>query len=144
MQIGNDVLAIFKKLQKKDSITKIKAFQELNNYINLVETDSEELPNLLTFFLFHMCRLLLNEQDKLVREAAHESFGVFIKKAKRKLGPHIKKIFPIWYCTFFDSSPEVARLAKLNFEAAFPPEKQSEVFKLAFKMFLNFADEQLQ
>ena len=26
MQIGNEVLAIFKKLQKRDSITKIKAF----------------------------------------------------------------------------------------------------------------------
>jgi len=91
-----------------------------------------------------MCRVLLNEQDKLVREAAHESFSGFIRKAKRKLGPHIKKIFPLWYCTFFDSSSEVARLAKLNFESAFPLEKQPEVFKLTFKMFLHFADEQLQ
>ena len=51
----------------------------------------------------------------MVREAAHESFAAFILKAKRKLGPHIKKIFPLWYCTFFDSNPEVARLAKANF-----------------------------
>jgi hypothetical protein len=115
MAIGNEVLSIFKKLQKKDSITKIKAFQELNVYVTAVEPDSDEMPNLLTFFLFHMCRVLLNEQDKLVREAAHESFAVFILKAKRKLGPHIKKIFPLWYCTFFDSNPEVARLAKTNF-----------------------------
>jgi hypothetical protein len=102
------------------------------------------MPNLLTFFLFHMCRVLLNEQDKLVREAAHESFSMFIRKAKRKLGPHIKKIFPLWYCTFFDPSPEVARQAKANFEAAFPVDKQADVFKLTFKMFLHFADEQLQ
>ena len=123
MQIGNEVLSIFKKLQKRDSITKIKAFQELNVFLAAVDPESDELPNILTFFLFHMCRVLLNEQDKLVREAAHESFAGFIRKAKRKLGPHIKKIFPIWYCTFFDSSPEVARLAKANFESAFPPEK---------------------
>jgi len=115
MAIGNEVLSIFKKLQKKDSITKIKAFQELNVYLAVVEPDSDEMPNLLTFFLFHFCRVLLNEQDKLVREAAHESFAAFILKAKRKLGPHIKKIFPLWYCSFFDSNPEVARLAKSNF-----------------------------
>ena len=88
MQIGNEVLSIFKKLQKRDSITKIKAFQELNVFLAAVDPESDELPNILTFFLFHMCRVLLNEQDKLVREAAHESFAGFIRKAKRKLGPH--------------------------------------------------------
>jgi hypothetical protein len=88
-----------------------------------------------------MCRILLNEPDKLVREAAHDSFTSFIRKAKRKLGPHIKKIFPLWYCAFFDPSPEVARLASSNFELAFPVDKQPEVFQLSYKMFLHFANE---
>ena len=59
-----------------------------------------------------MCRILMNEHDKLVREAAHKAFSAFVQKCKRKLGPHIKKIFPIWYCGFFDPSPEVAKLAR--------------------------------
>ena len=29
MQLSNEVLSIFKKMQKRDSITKIKALQEL-------------------------------------------------------------------------------------------------------------------
>jgi len=91
--------------------------------VETIDADSEELPNILTFFLYHMCRILLNENDKLVREAAHDSFTSFIRKAKRKLGPHIKKIFPLWYCAFFDASPEVVRLARSNFELAFPVEK---------------------
>ena len=103
----------------------------------------DELPNLLTFFLYHMCRILLNEHDKLVREAALDCFTAFIKKGKRKLGPHIKKIFPIWFICFFDPAPEVARLAQSNFNLAFPTEKQAGVFQLAFKMFLNFCLEQL-
>jgi hypothetical protein len=122
MSLGNEVLSIFKKMQKRDSITKIKACHELKKYVDSIEPDSEELPNLLTFFLYHLCRILLNEPDKLVREAAHDSFTSFIRKAKRRLGPHIKKVFPLWYCAFFDPSPEVGRIARANFELAFPIE----------------------
>jgi hypothetical protein len=99
---------------------------------------------LLTFFLYHFCRILINEPDKKVREAAHATFAVFIKRDKRKLGPHIKKIFPLWVCSFFDPSPEAAKLAKDNFDAAFSKAKQSSVFLLAYKNFLHFANEQLK
>jgi hypothetical protein len=66
---------------------------------------------------------------------------VFIKKAKRKLGPHLSKIFPLWFCGFYDPSLEVARVAKANFDAAFPVEKQPEVMKMVYKNFLHFANE---
>ena len=99
---------------------------------------------MLTFFLYHFCRILLNEPDKKVREASHNTFSAFIKRDKRKLGPHIKKIFPLWLCSFFDPSPEAARQAKENFDAAFPKNKQSAVFLLTYKNFLHFTDEQLK
>lgn len=111
MSLNANVLQIFKRLQKRDAITKVKAFSELEIYLNGVEQGSDELSNLLTFFLYHMCRILMNERDKKVRESAHQAFAAFIKKGKRKLGPHLKKIFPLWLCSFFDPSPEVARLA---------------------------------
>lgn len=79
-----------------------------------------------------------------MREAAHATFAVFIKRDKRKLGPHIKKIFPLWVCSFFDPSPEAAKQAKENFDAAFPKNKQSAVFLLAYKNFLHFANDQLR
>ena len=66
----------------------------------------------------------MNEPDKKVREAAHSSFSVFIKKAKRRIGPHLKKIFSLWFCSFFDVSLEVASIAKKNFELAFPENKR--------------------
>ena len=91
-----------------------------------------------------MCRILMNERDRKVREAAHQAFSAFIRRGKRKLGPHLKKIFPLWLCSFFDPSPEVSRLARQNFDAAFPQEKQGAVFKIVFKNFLHFANEQLQ
>ena len=86
----------------------------------------------------------MNEGDKKVREAAHQTFAAFIRKGKRKLGPHLKKIFPLWLCSFFDPSTDVARLSQTNFDNAFPETKQSAVFKLVFKNFLHFANEQLR
>lgn len=144
LQLEPSVLQIFKKLQKRDSVTKVKAFGELNVYIDKLEQDDEELQNLLTFFLYHMCRILMNEPDKLVREATHEAFAAFIRKSKRRLGPHLSKIFPLWYCSFFDPSPEVALKARQNFDTAFPADKQSDVFKMVYKNFLHFSNEQLQ
>ncbi len=138
------MLSIFKRLQKKDSVTKAKAFQELDKYLEVTEADSEELTHILTFFLYHFCRIILNEPDKKVREAAHLSFASFIKKCKKKLGPHLKKIFSLWYISFFDTSNEVAALAKKNFELAFPENKRDQVFQMAFKNFLHFTNEQLQ
>ena len=110
-------------------------------YLNKIEQGSDELSNLLTFFLYHFCRILMNEGDKKVREAAHQTFAAFIRKGKRKLGPHLKKIFPLWLCSFFDPSTDVARLSQTNFDNAFPETKQSAVFKLVFKNFLHFANE---
>ena len=42
MSLSNDVLMIFKRVQKKDPITKVKAFTELDNYIEKLEKYSEE------------------------------------------------------------------------------------------------------
>ena len=86
----------------------------------------------------------MDERDKKVREAAHQTFAAFIKKGKRKLGPHLKKIFPLWLCSFYDPSPEVARLARQNFDKAFVEANQGAVFKLVYKNFLHFANEQLK
>jgi hypothetical protein len=84
----------------------------------------------------------MNEHDKKVREHAHHTLAAFIKKAKRRLGPHLKSIFSLWYCSFFDPMPEVAALARRNFELAFPTEsKRSQVFKIAYKNFLHFSNE---
>ena len=83
----------------------------------------------------------MNEPDKKVREASHSTFSAFIKKDRRKLGPHLKKVFSLWYCSFYDPSHEVAQIAKKNFEIAFPEAKRDQVFKIAYKNFLHFANE---
>lgn len=38
MHLSQEVLAIFKRMQKKDSTTKIKAFAELDRYVEAMDT----------------------------------------------------------------------------------------------------------
>jgi len=144
MNLSPEILAIFKRLQKKDPVTKIKAFQELDKHIEAISAEDDEYQNVLTFFLYHFCRVLANEADRQVRESAHQTFSKFLKKDRRKLAPHIKKIFSLWFCSFYDVSQEVCQIARANFEFAFPENKRDQVFKLAYKNFLHFAAEQLK
>jgi len=143
MSLPQEVLLIFKRVQKKDPITKCKAFRELDAYLESIEKYSEEHSNLLTFFLYHYCRILVNEQDRKVREAAQTTLGSFIKKGVKRLGPHMSKIFPIWFCSFYDSASEVAAIGRKNFQDAFK-DNGERVFKISFKYFLHFADEHIK
>ena len=142
MGLSPEALMIFKRIQKKDSITKCKALKELDDYLDKVERGTEEHRNLLTFFLYHFCRIIQTENDKKVREGAHQTLGIFIKKGVRAIVGHIGKILPIWYCSFFDTSKEVALVAQSNFKAAFKEDGQL-AFKMAAKYFLHYCDENL-
>ena len=42
MSLPQEVLMIFKRVQKKDPVTKCKAFKELDDYIETIEKNSEE------------------------------------------------------------------------------------------------------
>jgi len=43
MNITPDVLAVFKKMQKKDTTTKIKALNELERYVDSLDTGAGSL-----------------------------------------------------------------------------------------------------
>ena len=60
-----------------------------------------------------------------------------------KVAPHMNKVFPVWFCTFFDSSAEVSKLGRQCFEETFKGIK-SNIFRLSYRFFLNFADEHLK
>ena len=162
LNLPQEVIMIFKRIQKKDATTRCKAFSELDTFLESIESKCPFLQNLVTFFLYHYCRILVNEADKQVREAAQRTLGSFIKRGAYLLADHMGKVFPIWFCSFFDSAPEVASLARENWRAAMSQKSKkqqaapsggdeavvqqrgSQVFRAAFKYFLHFADEQLR
>lgn len=138
-------LMIFKKLYKRDPVTKCKAFQMLDDYFKAAKDGDSphELANMITFFLYHYQRIMIYELDKQVREAAQSTFSTFLGIGLSKVAPHIKNLFPIWFCTLFDTSQEVAKLSRACFEQHFA-QKKSLLFKNFYKYFLHFADERLK
>ena len=67
-----DIIGFFKKLQKRDAITKLKALSEIESYVRGPACDdSETLSTVLTFYLYHFTRLLAHEYEKGVRDSAH-------------------------------------------------------------------------
>lgn len=57
MALPQEVMMIFKRVQKKDPVTKCKAFKELDDYLAKVEEYSAEHYSLTTIFLYHYCRI---------------------------------------------------------------------------------------
>ena len=105
--------------------------------------DELELEQILTFFLYHFCRIIVYEFDKSVWEQVHHVLGVFLKKCKAKFAQHIKWLFPLWYISFFETSVEVWQKASENFAFSFKTnEKKSNVFLLTYENFFSFAQEQ--
>ena len=68
---------------------------------------------------------------------------MFVGMGPAKVAPHMDKVFPVWFCTFFDSSAEVSKLGRQCFEETFQGIK-SNIFRLSYRFFLNFADEHLK
>lgn len=143
MGLDTEALQIFKRLQKKDIVTKVKAFADLEKFIYDQE-DQEDIAQILTFFLYHFCRVIQNDLDRQVREAAHKAFAVFIKKYKKLLEPHLKNILPLWLASFYDPAHDVAIIARKNFENFLPQQKRGKAFSYGSKSLLKFAADQLK
>ena len=135
-------MLIYKGIQKKNPITKCKAFKELDAFVSKVDPDSQEAQGMITFFLYHYCRIMVNEADKKVRESAQQSFKVFLDQEFKVDYSEIVKIYPIMFISLFDSSSEVAKIGEENLNKL-SEDGGADVFKKAMRHFLHFANENL-
>ena len=110
-------LMIFKKITKKDPVTKCKALKQLGEVIKRKEWKvgggEQEFQSLMAFFLYHYQRIMIYETDAQVREAAQSTFSRFLDQGMEIEHPF--KIFPVWLFSFFDPSQEVAKSARDSF-----------------------------
>ncbi|CAI2381223.1 unnamed protein product [Moneuplotes crassus] len=138
-QMDQEIMSLFRKLQKKDAITKVKALKGLLKY---VEDQGEEiegfdfaeqgsqLSQVLTFFLYHFERIVTYEAERGVRKAAHDVLGAFLKTCKRNFNQHIINLFPLWYISFYDTAQGIRTTAKDNFFSVF---KSNEIRSNLFR-----------
>ena len=147
-QMDQEIMSLFRKLQKKDAITKIKALKGLLKYVEregeliegldfaeqgkslfLIKIGSQ-LSQVLTFFLYHFERIVTYEAERGVRKAAHDVLNQFLRVCKKNFNQHIINLFPLWFISFYDSAQGIRKVARESFFSVFKtPEIRSTLFR---------------
>ncbi|ORX97819.1 hypothetical protein K493DRAFT_11347 [Basidiobolus meristosporus CBS 931.73] len=138
--LSGEIGVIFKRLSKRDTTTKIKALEDLENYVK--SSDTEDLLEAFQAWPKVYSKNSI-EVDRRVRAAINGIHMIFIQKLKKKIAPTLKEFIGPWVCSFFDPSKEVSRIALESFHAAFPPTKRSEVFGFCQAPLLEYISENL-
>ncbi|XP_045526436.1 E3 ubiquitin-protein ligase listerin isoform X2 [Pieris brassicae] len=121
--LSNEFVLAFKKLNKKDPITRIKALQELLELIN--KSDIEEvvaaLPNWTVFYL-----MLTVDNDRKVREFTQACNGAIFSRSGRRAAPHLRRLLPVWLLAVHDDYGPARHTASTHLDSTFPGVKLSE------------------
>ncbi len=137
---NNDLSVACKKILKKDSITKLKAINEIlvvitnedQYYANIVD---DVLIDFLPFFVYVYVRLVL-DNDRKIREKINFVLYNIINVDKRLLGPYMKILIGPWWLCIGDPFIEVSKLSLDSFHMAILPKKRQSVLSyLSSSMF---------
>jgi hypothetical protein len=123
-----DLTVISKKLLKKDGTTKIKAFNELIDLLNLKEKQ-EYIADFVPYFVYVYLRLY-TDNDRKLRELLNLALLTIIINGdvggKRVLGPFMRALIGPWWITTADKCTEVSKTAVQAFNKAVPADKRTQ------------------
>eukprot|EP01028_Stygiella_incarcerata_P002789 TRINITY_DN1529_c1_g1_i3.p1 TRINITY_DN1529_c1_g1~~TRINITY_DN1529_c1_g1_i3.p1 ORF type:complete len:992 (+),score=257.08 TRINITY_DN1529_c1_g1_i3:166-3141(+) len=110
---------IFKKMNKKDTTTKLKAIRDLNALL-LVKEDGNEVDCVLALaeYPVYFNRLAYDPEPR-VRVAILENIGVWIRVVKKGFAPFLKLVIIAWLANYNDHRREVSSCAKRVLEESF-------------------------
>ncbi|KAI8806724.1 hypothetical protein BJ742DRAFT_349671 [Cladochytrium replicatum] len=141
---------IFKKLLKRDTITRVKALEEFHTYLNGDKTAQDFVQALSAWpKLFNKLSI---DSDRRVRESTFLVHLTLVKGLPKRQAilPYLKDIIGSWICGKFDGSKEVVKYATESFEECFPNKRteafafcQSEILRFCFENALNSTPETL-
>ncbi|CAN7988883.1 unnamed protein product [Ixodes hexagonus] len=133
--VDSDFRIVMRKLTKRDQTTRLKALQELLDLLK--EKDTELVKGALPFWPRLYNKLTL-DNDRRVREATHRVHEQICLRVKRGLAPFTKTLIGAWVISLSDPFAPSASAAKAAFEAAFPSEKQGQVFNFFSQELLSY------
>ncbi|XP_046963350.1 E3 ubiquitin-protein ligase listerin [Vanessa cardui] len=113
----------FKKLNKKDPITKTKALQELTELVKNSNVDEvvAALPSWAHFY-----QTLIIDSDRRVREAAQLCHGALLAASGRRAAPQLRRLLPAWLLARHDDHAPVSAQAHAQLKSTFPESKLGE------------------
>ncbi|XP_017135075.1 E3 ubiquitin-protein ligase listerin [Drosophila miranda] len=107
---------ILRKLSKKDPMTKKKALQEIQEFIEVSDLDT--LKNILPLWpkYYHN---LASDPEHNVRELCQTVLQLLMSKCKRAMAPYLKLLVPVWVASRFDTYAPAASIASQSFRDTF-------------------------
>lgn len=133
--INPEFQLLFRKLTKKDPITKTKALQELNELIK--NSDTEIVCTILQYWPKFYCILAVDVELR-IREFAQQVQSSIAKKCGKHIAPILRQISAVWIITQFDTYSPAASISNASFSSAFPADKNTQVFSFCQKEICNY------
>ncbi|KAI8637415.1 hypothetical protein BD408DRAFT_424529 [Parasitella parasitica] len=134
-----ELVVILKKVSKRDTVTKLKALEELEAYLQL---NRNVVGHILHNWVAMYSKLVL-EVDRRVRLVANQVHALITVNAKKKLAPLLKEFVGPWLLSMKDQSKDVAKTAQNAFEAVFAVEKRLVVISFCQKEILDYVTDML-
>ncbi|CAH0553483.1 unnamed protein product [Brassicogethes aeneus] len=131
---------VLKKINKKDSTTKLKGLLELAELIK--SSDVDTIKSLLPVWPRYY-NVLATDTDNRVREATHNAHYQIILKAKRNIAPFLKQLMAPWFTSQYDTYPPAATIATQAFKDTFPSNKFQEAVVFCQEEILSYIKENL-
>ncbi|KAJ3103222.1 hypothetical protein HK100_004241, partial [Physocladia obscura] len=138
--LNSELKILIKRLAKKDTLTKIKATDDLKSYLATAEVD--ELAKFVYLWpkIFNKSAL---DVERKIRENFVACQAIMFTRLKKEMAPVLKQLIGTWLCLMFDnSSTEVAKLATESFQKAFPS-KQADVLTFCQSEICNFVSDNI-
>ncbi|XP_067647610.1 E3 ubiquitin-protein ligase listerin isoform X2 [Eurosta solidaginis] len=107
-----NLCVVFRKLNKKDPITKKKALEELIAVVN--RADVEELIQILPLWS-KIYKNLAFDPAHNVRDSTQVLHKMLALKCKRNVAPYLKHLVPVWLFSHFDNYTPAAITARSSF-----------------------------
>ncbi|KAF9436112.1 hypothetical protein BGZ76_004789 [Entomortierella beljakovae] len=144
--ISNGELSMIIKrlMSKRDTITKVRALEDLEKWVKSQPEDEESGSDACQEAIGPWIKLyikLTTDVDRRVRLLTNSVHTLLVRRVKRKLAPYLKEVIGAWIGTFFDPSKDVARLAMEAFKSAFPDNKREQVISFCLQDMIYYITE---
>ncbi|KEY79644.1 RING zinc finger protein [Aspergillus fumigatus] len=142
-RIADAKLAIsFKNFLKKDEVTRIKALDEIKDYVLTVESRDATLDDGFLDAWIKIYPRASIDLSRRVRQTAHSAQGSIASVVGKRIAPYLPKVIGAWLAGFYDNDRPVHRAALESFMLVFTTEeKRNGVWKVYQSSILDFVDD---
>lgn len=134
-----NVIVSLRNLSKKDSTTKSKALEELQEHVKVTGSQIEDAVISAWVDLYPRTSI---DNARRVRQLAHALQGSFTIASGKRIAPRLSKVVGAWLCGVFDNDRSVARAASEALGVAFSTqERRQALWKLYKDSLLEYAED---